>query len=1503
MKLFFNKFINCIEKALDDYFSYHVSEEKLFFLNSIISKVVISNDSCKLKNELVNFLGKIFKADRCFVDDYDHIKRKFAPSNYEYLSDFEKTKNKESDFHRFTVEFNKLSLKDKEIIFYKRENFIKKNLLNETGMNKTLQDLNIKSCFYAPIKDNKEIIGMLGLIYTKKRKFFRVSEIELIRKICEKIGSAIKQIEINIGFEKAVEREIVIRKIIKKIGSAFDQNEIKKSFVTNLGKYLKASRVAISVFDEKENIFLPFDEDSVYLSSADFPDLIGYDWTKKELRAFIEPLKKGKEVNFSDLDEYINKNHLQNTEIYKLFKSAKMNSSYNIPVQLQGKIKGYFSINYEKKGVALDKIHLNFLRIISEHLAFALYHAKLHENENLALNREKLLRKIISLIRSSLDIDEIKHKIVKFVGKAFNADRCVINEFDNETGKFLPVKFQYLKSLDEISLIGFDSEEQIPEICDFMGQGKEFLAYDFENYLKEIGYEGSKSLDSHKKNNVKSDIALPIIYKGKLYGTFVMHFTKEKKYLEKNELNFIRVLATQTGQAIYQAELYSSEKKVTERERLLRKIIEATRETPDLKKVKQKIVDETGKVFNADRCYFRSYDKIKGIWYKAEAEYRFSADIPSVLETEPNQQGITYFTDRSEKGKPPFVIKDIDKYIIENNLKGSFLEKYLKELRIKSDYPFPVWDRQQEATYLVLHYTKKPVQLSDDDINFLETVASEAASAIDLTQSYKKIQKTAEKEALLRHIIETIRSSIDIDKTLSIICDEIGKTFNAGRTSIIQFKNPDNYSDWTVKREYKKRLDFKAIKDVYFSPEIGYFWGDKLFDQKQSYLIEKIQEASLPDLLKKTYKEMGLKTILGIPIAKGNEFWGALFLSEYEDTRIWSDEDISFINSIAAQVFIAIKQAELFQKEKETASRERILRESTETIRDTLDINQVKKNITESFGKTFNLDRCFILCYDPLKDTYLPIDEYSEYRSSDEIKSIVGFDFSDPDLYFFVEIGKENIDLYETCMTIDIPDKYKKSSIEAIKNYFKEFSVKSCFQSSIFYRDEFLGLLVGHNVKNRADYKTEDKKFIKSLANQTGIALYQSILYQKQLQTSQKERIIKELLGDIRLSQNIGEVYNYIITKISEIFDIERCFFLEISSEQEEEITKVNYEYLKSDSLISIKNISLPANFLKIFKKAANNLSPLIIENTQDFMPKKTELQEFFKTYKIKSIFAIPFVRYNMRIKILGILALSCSKQRSWNQNEKDIIKSISDSVVNVVWEISKIHEIEEIRNTFTMTLAHDLQVPLIGEKKAIEYLLNRPDSSRIGNYKDFIEAMAKDNFNIVNMLKRLLDVYSIESDKEEFIKGFCVIPKIIDDTVNSLKKIIEDKSISIKLNFEEDLPLTQVDRAQIKKVIYIILENALNYTQENGEITIKCYREQNSIVTQISDNGPGIPEYIKNKIFQRYAMVETLERKVGSGVSLYLAKLIVDAHNGKIWFKTKVAKGTDFYFSIPITE
>jgi len=190
-----------------------------------------------------------------------------------------------------------------------------------------------------------------------------------------------------------------------------------------------------------------------------------------------------------------------------------------------------------------------------------------------------------------------------------------------------------------------------------------------------------------------------------------------------------------------------------------------------------------------------------------------------------------------------------------------------------------------------------------------------------------------------------------------------------------------------------------------------------------------------------------------------------------------------------------------------------------------------------------------------------------------------------------------------------------------------------------------------------------------------------------------------------------------------------------------------------------------------------------------------------------------------------------------------------------------------------------------------------------LGNVAPAQKEMLDGAIGIVDRLSRLvndlLDISRIESGKMELKKEPVEINGIIEENLKIFDKIIKDKKYKLQKDFARDLPKIEADKDKITQVFVNLLSNAIKYSPEAGTIRVKTVNLEKEIMVEISDTGEGVAPDNLDKIFDKFTRV-TAEKKEGTGLGLPIAKDIVTLHKGRIWVKSELGKGSQFYFTLP---
>jgi PAS domain S-box-containing protein len=239
-----------------------------------------------------------------------------------------------------------------------------------------------------------------------------------------------------------------------------------------------------------------------------------------------------------------------------------------------------------------------------------------------------------------------------------------------------------------------------------------------------------------------------------------------------------------------------------------------------------------------------------------------------------------------------------------------------------------------------------------------------------------------------------------------------------------------------------------------------------------------------------------------------------------------------------------------------------------------------------------------------------------------------------------------------------------------------------------------------------------------------------------------------------------------------------------------------------------------------------------------------------------------------------------------------------------VLHDITREKTIERLKSEFVSVSAHQLRTPLASIKWSLETLLKE----RVGKLNEDQERIVKKAFNsterMLTIVNDLLNVVRIEEGKYIYRK----VSTNFEDLVKSKIEFFEEKMKEKQIQFEfrvlpKKLPKVKIDPEKISLVIENLLDNAIRYNFVGGTITISLDLKNDEIEFSIEDSGIGIPESEKSNIFQKFFRASNALKKEteGSGLGLFVAKNIVEAHGGRIWFESEEGKGTTFHFTIPI--
>jgi two-component system phosphate regulon sensor histidine kinase PhoR len=232
--------------------------------------------------------------------------------------------------------------------------------------------------------------------------------------------------------------------------------------------------------------------------------------------------------------------------------------------------------------------------------------------------------------------------------------------------------------------------------------------------------------------------------------------------------------------------------------------------------------------------------------------------------------------------------------------------------------------------------------------------------------------------------------------------------------------------------------------------------------------------------------------------------------------------------------------------------------------------------------------------------------------------------------------------------------------------------------------------------------------------------------------------------------------------------------------------------------------------------------------------------------------------------------------------------------------EIEMLQQNEVFRKEFLQNLSHELKTPIFSIQGYIDTLLNGALHNNEVNQK-FLQSAERNIERLVNLVDDLDEISKLESGELKLNCQNFIIQDLVKDVFDSLLIKIKEREISciIKKGSEQSLTV-YADKEKIRQVIINLVDNAIKYGKQNGTIEAGFYKMENkTVMIEITDDGSGISEEHRLRIFERFYRTDhARSRKVGgSGLGLAICKHIIEAHEQKIEVRSAIDVGTTFHF------
>ena len=252
--------------------------------------------------------------------------------------------------------------------------------------------------------------------------------------------------------------------------------------------------------------------------------------------------------------------------------------------------------------------------------------------------------------------------------------------------------------------------------------------------------------------------------------------------------------------------------------------------------------------------------------------------------------------------------------------------------------------------------------------------------------------------------------------------------------------------------------------------------------------------------------------------------------------------------------------------------------------------------------------------------------------------------------------------------------------------------------------------------------------------------------------------------------------------------------------------------------------------------------------------------------------------------------------------------KVVFDEAESIQWilrDITERKDLDALREDLTAMIYHDLRSPLANVQASVDMLSSLIPKSEIETSEPLLKIAYQSIDRIQRLISSLLDLTRLEQKQPVGERQNLAVSIVFEGALEAVKPTADHRGQTIKISLPEQLPRVFIDPDMVRRVLINLMENAVKYTPAQGCIFLGAENSGEFVTIFVEDNGPGIPEADRERIFDKFTRLKNKNGPGGLGVGLAFCKLAIQGHGGRIWVEPvpEPGKGSRFIFTLPVAK
>jgi signal transduction histidine kinase/DNA-binding response OmpR family regulator len=384
------------------------------------------------------------------------------------------------------------------------------------------------------------------------------------------------------------------------------------------------------------------------------------------------------------------------------------------------------------------------------------------------------------------------------------------------------------------------------------------------------------------------------------------------------------------------------------------------------------------------------------------------------------------------------------------------------------------------------------------------------------------------------------------------------------------------------------------------------------------------------------------------------------------------------------------------------------------------------------------------------------------------------------------------------------------------------------------------------------------------------------------------------------------EIFDLVTARIGQMFHVEAGSLFQL----DEEAAELVYITSWKDEDVSLRGIRLKLG-QGIAGQVALSHQPAVVNDAygHEQFYSQVDSQTGFTT---RSILCVPLL---VQDRCTGVMELLNKVDGSFTQDDAQRLYDVARPLA-IALENARLYreaqELHQAQSRFVAAVARELRSPLTAIKGYTGMLLSGAAGELTGMATESVERIEVSTERLISLMEDMLDISKLETGETHLSLEPVSLRQIVTQIVSSFRERCREKGLRLTVKIPSRLPPVRADQERLGQVLSSLLMNAYLYTMPKGRLAVEAKIQDRWgrtadnpewVTVSVSDTGIGIASDVQSEVFDRFFRSDhpVVQHHSGRGLSLAIAKSLIELHGGQIWFESQSGKGSTFSFAVPL--